>query len=119
MKKYLIVLTAMLIIACNQPEEPIPENILPKKIMIGLMVDINILESAVGLKKLKDQDKDEMISKYYDSIFKTHRTNKIAFEESMEYYYKHPELLEKIYEDVIDELSKKQAEVQNQDKPAE
>ena len=45
-------------------------------------------------------------------IFKTHHITKQSYDNSMAFYTLHPEILNEIYEEVINELSKKQSEAE-------
>ena len=99
-----------ILISCSKKEEKIPENILPKDKMIRLMVDVHIAEATIQSRNLGINDSTKTIAAgYYKNIFEKNRISEQQFRESFLYYSHHLEIFNKIYEEVINELSKKQA----------
>ena len=72
------------------------------------MVDVQLLEGLIAVRTISE----EQVNVYYNATFKKHGIDKNTFDLSMKYYIEYPEKLELIYQDVITELSKKQAAVQ-------
>lgn len=111
-KKYFVsfCLCFIFFIACSKKEEKIPENILPKDKMIKVMVDVHIAEAAIQNKYLSLNDSTKKIAAgYYRNLFEKNKITEQQFRESFLYYAHHLDLFNKIYEEVINELSKKQA----------
>ena len=86
----------------------IPKDVLPKDKMTSILVDVHLAEAAMTLNN--SQRDTAKVMEYYDFIYKNHNTTKKQFTESYNFYLANPELLNKIYDDVLIELSKKQTE---------
>lgn len=106
-----ILLILVLITSCTSPEEEgIPENVLPPEKFTSVMIDVQITEGmrAQGVDIITPGDGVEGA---YEEIFSKHQINKEAFDESYNYYLDHPDQMEKIYEQVLDSLSKLDAQI--------
>ena len=101
---------SVLLFSCQQnPEAHLPKGILDTDKMTSVMVDIQLVEGLIAVRTIQT----EKINFYYNSTFKKHKIDKETFDRSIEYYTDHPAELEIIYQDVITELSKKQASIQS------
>ena len=105
----------LLLFSCTEKEQPItPENVLKQEKMVAIMVDIHLLEGAFHLNLLPpDTTGENKIISRYGHIFSKHATTRKQYNESLKYYMQHPELLNKIYDNILTELSKKEAELTN------
>jgi hypothetical protein len=107
-----------LVYACKESvDTALPENILAIDKLAPLLADMEIIEAAVVKKLVKSENYDTLFSKIYGEILLKHQVDKEQFKESYIYYLEHPQQLELLYDQVINELSKKQAAVK-MDKPA-
>jgi hypothetical protein len=96
--------------------------VLPADSMESLLTDIHIADGIVSVLKNKQQPAGKLSSEYFNAILDNHALSREAFEESMRYYAYHTEELDKIYEQVITDLSKKESlvhQVSDTLKPAE
>lgn len=116
MKKYLILFLMIVTASCSEEVvvETIPADVLSKQAMVELLVDIQLIEGGIIIRKLKGKEFDKEINVYYQIAFKKHGLTKKTFEYNMRYYTDHLEKLEEIYDEVINELSKLQAESETQ-----
>jgi len=104
-------LTIILIVSCSSPEEEgIPENVLSPEKFTSVMIDVQITEGmrAQGVDLITP---GEGVEGAYEEIFSKHQINKESFDVSYDYYLDHPDKMEKIYEQVLDSLSKLDAQV--------
>jgi hypothetical protein len=94
--------------ACGQKEKQvvIPADILPKEKMSQVLTDIHLAQAEVNLHSLPDSTKKEPID--FQKIFVKDTISQHQYEESLAFYIDHPELLNKVYEEVVNELSKMQ-----------
>lgn len=98
-------------ISCKEKEEiKVPDNILSKEKMTNVLTDFHIMEAAMNLNLMQDGNFSRDTIGFY-TIFSNNKITKAEYKESFEFYSAHPELLNEIYEGVLTELSKKQAEV--------
>ncbi|MBI5541329.1 MAG: DUF4296 domain-containing protein [Bacteroidia bacterium] len=91
--------------------EKIPDTVLSKNKMAALMVDVQLMEAAMNTNIMKTEFSPATPPN--TNILKKHGISKKQFDESFEYYAQHPELFAEIYQLVLDDLSKMQAEVMN------
>lgn len=109
MKHLFISLLLLVFIGCtHRPEVVIPKEILQHDQMVALMVDVHIMESALSINMNQGSNSPDSLA--YFNVFKKNNTTKKQYEASLTFYTQHPELLNKIYDDVITDISKKQAE---------
>ena len=88
--------------SCGKPEVPVPANILSKKVMIPIMVDVHIVEGARnGALILGDTNG---IEDYYAKIYEKHKITEKQFKESFAFYSANPSVFIPIYEAVLDSL---------------
>lgn len=95
---------------CSKPKTEIPPGILTQKEMIPVMVDIHIARSAKALYNDGDTALFNM-NEYLPYILSIHHIEKQVYDSSISFYTLHPEIMEQMYDEVINELSKKQGEV--------
>ncbi len=107
-----IFFSALLFISCSKKEEKIPDNILSKNKMIQVLVDVHIAEATIQNKYLALNDSTKNIAAgYYINAFDKNKITEQQFRESFLYYSHHLDLLNKIYEEVINELSKRKSHI--------
>lgn len=99
--------------SCSGNDIQIPENVLPKEKMVQILTDVQITEAAMLLQSNKGNISKTRIPDYYQFIFKKHQITEKQFRESFTFYIGQVELMDNMYEEVINEISKRQAEVVN------
>lgn len=102
----------LLVFSCGQNNEQItiPANILPKEKMVQVITEVHIAEAQAHIKTLPDSTSTEAIN--FQKIFGKQSITKQQYEESLAFYIDHPVLLDSIYVQVLNELSKMQAKEQ-------
>jgi hypothetical protein len=84
-----------------------PKNLISQNQMAEVLADIHIAEASIQLENSEDDSIKQTYVNYYYAVFEKHKINKDAFVQSMDYYYKNPEKLQSIYENVTEILSTK------------
>ena len=108
----LFFISFLFLISCSgKPEVEIPNDIIAQDSMVKILIDIHILEAASQMITEVDAQRDFKQEEFYEFIYKKHHTTKEAFDKSYLYYSAQSELLEEIYSNVMNELSKKQGEL--------
>ena len=79
--------------------------------MVPLLADIHIAQAASTMYGMGDTTKYSM-KEFLPYILKIHRHTQAEYDSSMSFYSGHPELMNDIYDKVIDEMSRKQGEVE-------
>jgi hypothetical protein len=97
--------------SCSKKPVTIPTGILTKEELVPVLVDVHLAQSVIDMNRLRDTSGYTLYD-YSTFIFKANHISKEKYDSSMAFYTGHPELLEEIYQDVINELSKKQSEVE-------
>jgi hypothetical protein len=100
----------LFVYACSKPKTKIPPGILTQKEMIPILVDIHIAQAAAALYNTGDTARRTMTD-YMPYILKIHEVEKAFYDSSLSFYTQHPEIMQEMYDEVINELSKKQGEV--------
>lgn len=108
------VMLCVLLFACSdETVVNIPETVLPKQKMAEVLMDVHLLESSMNLNVYNmDRIAAENTTPGFD-ILKKNNVTKQQYDQSFDFYSKHPALLNEIYDSVLNNLSKMQAEVMN------
>ena len=98
----------LLAISCGDKSKSvaIPPNVLSREKMAAVLTDIHMAEAEANLRTLPDSSSKETIS--FQKIFEKDSISKQQYKESLTFYINHPELLNDVYEEVLNELSKMQ-----------
>ena len=100
----------LVFLSCSQIEDKIPSGVISKDKMVQLLVDYHLTGVQLDIHSLTD-DTESLKQSYYKYAFSKYKTNYPQLKKSFDFYFAHPEIFAKIYDEVITELSKKQAEV--------
>jgi len=77
--------------------------------MVTLLADMHTTDALIEAQKNKIATENHLSNEYFYAILDKHHIDKETFEESMRYYSYHVEKLDKIYEQVVVLLSKKES----------
>ncbi|MCF8301955.1 MAG: DUF4296 domain-containing protein [Bacteroidales bacterium] len=92
-----------------------PPGIISRDSMVDVLVDIQLVESALKVKHRRVDQAQYYARIYYDSIFKKHHITYPKFDSSLKYYQQHElKELEAIYEDVIERLNKMKGRIKSE-----
>jgi hypothetical protein len=95
----------VLIVSCDEPPIPKPEQLVSEKKMIDMLVDIHLAEAMFGQLRY-DSDYSKLTSAdYYYSVLEKHNMPDSIFEKSLVYYASEPRDFEKMYQKVLDKLN--------------
>ena len=80
--------------------------------MIDIMIDIHLAEALANNTKLKREGVElKEIGEYYKDIIKVHQIDQEKFTMAFEYHTQRPNDFDLMYQELIDRMSKMQAEV--------
>ena len=106
MKKYLfIALLTVLVFSCKEPKEEIPDNVLPMNKMVNVLIDIHLIEGNLSNKNLPKDTGIIFYNLYEKDLYKKYNIDDSIYNRSFTYYSAHPQLMDQIYEKVVDSLS--------------
>lgn len=108
MKKLSVILFILLftIISCDEPVVPKPENLIKKNQMIEILVDIHLAEATYNKVRYDSTMKDMTSAHFYYSILEKYQVPDSVFEQSFVFYASVPKDFEKMYREVMNELSR-------------
>ena len=110
-RRFLFFVLTALIFGCSEPSEGPPEDVLTKEVFTQVMIDVQLIEGMkihrLGPKREKNPDMELL----YGVVLEEHEIDKEVFLKTYNYYKSRPEEMEIIYEQVLDSLSKLDAEV--------
>lgn len=120
-KTSLVLILLVLIIACNkQNTQPVNSEILNRKEMVNVLVDCYIVEAALLDISNKDPDNLKVYTKqYYDFVFKKHNINRNQLFDNIRYYAFQIKEFSKIYNDVLNKVTKMQSDIIGKEKKEE
>ena len=95
----------LVLISCKKAEGP---GISQKK-MVDILVDVHLVEAS--LLGYSEEMKDSLSQLYYGQIYEIHSISKDSFLIEMDYLKHYPDYLGKIYEKVLEEIDKREAEL--------
>lgn len=115
MKKYLFIISAIslfILVSCKGGEDNviIPSGIIPPDTMVYVLADFHLAEAAIMEKQLQQKDTKQYTNYYYAILFEKYKINHKQFNEAIVFYSSHPKLYREIYDKVLEELSRIQAE---------
>jgi hypothetical protein len=84
-----------------------PKNLISQDEIAEVLADIHIAEASIQLENSEDDSIRQTYINYYNAVFEKHNISREAFTASMDYYFKNPEKLEIIYDNVTEILSTK------------
>lgn len=99
--------------ACsNKPTlPPRPESVLDKDKMVEVLVEVHLIEGTLQRRLIRGSNPNYFGSLQYLLMFERQGITKETFEESYEFYLAYPKEMTKLYERVIQELSKMESEI--------
>jgi hypothetical protein len=107
----LIVLLFIFLAACKAEFPSIPKDVIPMKEMVKVMADIHITDVIAAEKAQGGLDEKKLSLEYYQRIYTNHGITKEKFIRSYHFYESHPGLFDKMYEEVLVEMSRREGEI--------
>lgn len=117
MRKFLIViLLAIGVVSCyheNKPEVVAPDNLFNEDTLVAILTDIQIAEGIITQQRLQRVKSNKGFKDtIYLVLLKKYNITLKQLNENLDYYNTDPEFMEDVLDRVLENLSKKQAEIQ-------
>jgi hypothetical protein len=109
--KRIIPFVLVLLVGCKEELPKVPVEIISMDSMTLIMADIHIADALAETKAQGGENEKELSQKYYEKIFSSHHISKEDYTKSFQYYEHNPVLLNKMYDDVLNTLSKREEEI--------
>ncbi len=114
--KIILSILSVLLLACTAPKTEIPTDILSETEFANMLKEIHLEEAAFELNKSKGlENAKNTLANNYQSIYKEHNIDASAFNKSLDYYAKHPKILEDIYSTVLEQLTDERSTLDQQE----
>ena len=105
MKKIIGITIFFFLFSCGgAKQEQIPSGVLQKDKMVQVLSDIQLAEGELGFNSSKMINDPIADTISYHAIFEKNKIKKSDYDSSMKYYTLHPEILNEIYDEVINKL---------------
>ncbi len=109
MKQLLFSIILLSLCGCTQFQDQKPTDLIPEDRMIQIMVDIHVADALVEQKYGPTNPNRPLTNALYTRIYKNYAISPDQFRTSYRYYESHPEAMDRMYTQIITELSKKEA----------
>jgi len=114
--KIVISILSVLLVACISSKIEIPTGILSETGFTDMLKEIHMSEAAFELNKSKGvENARNTLANSYQSIYKKHDIADTTFSKSLDYYAKNPGKLEKIYTNVLEQLTEERSTLNQQE----
>lgn len=114
MKQLVLCLISILFLfACKEKQARVankPAWVIDEKKMVDIIADLRIIDAATYINS-SAPPRNKVNDWYF--VMKKHKVQDSIFRKSHDYYAEHPEVAEKLYEQVIDKISEMQADNAN------
>ena len=112
MKKLAFFFFAFVILGCQEASNESvvnPSLIIQRDSFVQVLTEIQLLETARKQKMVKGKDPLKALTQQYKLIYDKFDVTQEQFEITHSYYYKQPEEMVKLYDDVIAEITRREA----------
>lgn len=111
-KTWIVLFVLLYVISCGKKKKEfvVPDGIIKKEEMVKILADIHITEATINLRNVSATNTVSLNASLYKNVFVKHSIAKEEFEKSYTYYSGNTELFNDVYDNVITELTKMQAE---------
>jgi len=109
MKKAFILLLVISLFSCNNKD--IPEYVIPFDDMVDIIVEIHITDGLLTINKVRRNVVKLDTTNYYNVLLNNYNYNRQDFDTSLYYYSKNINQYDLIYDEVLNRLSKIEAEL--------
>jgi len=120
MRYFIISILALLMMSCqsqlptDDTTAQTPKHLLSEEVFTNLYYDAQLTEAAVRIEIGKGAKSKEISRYLYDQLFQRYGISESDFKENLRYYASDPSKMQEIQTEVVNRLTKKEAELMNQ-----
>lgn len=104
-----LLIGCMLLGACSSGND-VPEGLLPREKFVAVLTEAQLIEARRNHELVIEQISDAPVAKYYEDLFKDQGITEEQFVRTYDHYAEHPDEMKPIWEEVLTELSRREAE---------
>lgn len=109
--KHIIPLLLLFLVSCKPKLPEVPKDVIPMETMKLILADIHLADAVAEAKTQVGANEKELVQKYDEQIFKIHGTTREEFVKSFSFYEQNPVLLNLMYDDILNDLSKREGDI--------
>ncbi len=109
--KRIILCLFIFVSACKSELPDIPKDVIPMDKMEIILTDMHITDAVAETKAQLGMNERLLTEEYHGQIFKNHAISREDFLKSYKFYEANPKLLNKMYDNVLEKLSKREEAV--------
>jgi len=107
MKRFIPVILLFLA-ACKSDLPSVPDDVIAMKEMQAILLDMHITDAVAETKSQMGMSERLLTEEYHEQVFKNHKVSREKFLKSYKFYEANPKLLNKMYDEILDDLSKRE-----------
>jgi hypothetical protein len=88
----------------------IPKDVISRDTMVDVLTDVHLIKAAQQMGMVLDPSDTEKTTPF-EYVWKKHHIDEIEYQKSLDFYTHNPAILDSIYENVLNNLSKQKAEL--------
>ncbi len=107
---FFVFVSLLILFSCsrgeNKQEVEIPVDIIPQDSMVLLLTEVHLIEAAIFMQQQQGMNQDKrLVKQYYQHFFKENEVSFNRLKKSIVFYSFNPYEYEKIYTEIVNELS--------------
>lgn len=107
---FYLILLFFILISCEDKKVE-PEYLWSEERMVEVMTEVQLAEALVRLGYHRGADSMHLNDSVFNAAFRAVGVSRVDFDSNFFYYQRHPDQLERVFEQVINNLSARAAEV--------
>lgn len=114
MRKCISILIVLVLVSACSTRPKVPRGLPGEEKMAEILADVYQVESVLGQTRLSyNSGEEDRVSGYYKYVLDKHQMSKAEFDTAMAWYSSHPVVLSDVYSEVVEILSRRDAELKN------
>jgi hypothetical protein len=95
-----------------------PKVLVSQETLTEILKEVHLIEAAMNMRRNNGQEFDQQKNALYDMLFTHYAITPQLLEENLLFYNQRPEVMEKVYQNVIDSLMSMQKSLRLEDIPS-
>ncbi|HSD14151.1 MAG TPA: DUF4296 domain-containing protein [Flavobacterium sp.] len=101
MKKIVLLFACIAVLSCSDKTVEKPDNLLSEEVMVDVLYDISVLQSAENLNSIEFTQKSIKVN---EIIYKKYNIDSLSFAQSNRYYAADPHNYQKLFKKVAEKI---------------
>jgi hypothetical protein len=101
MKKIALLFVLFAVVSCGNGAVEKPDNLLSEEVMVNVLYDLSVLQSAENLNSLTFSQNNVKVN---EMIYKKHEIDSVSFAQSNRYYAADPHNYQKLFKKVAEKI---------------